>query len=409
MIGSSPIVQGTSQHSTAACAYCAKKLLPEQVKKCSKCMSAIYCQPECQRNDWSKHKTRCIPSQQTSHVDKNRSQSAEEVNKTRRLTALANLRAPPELPFLSLRELAQEDNELIRMSFNNFVTHIDSKKGKLPLGTCHLATPVFNHPLKTREFILEGCKHLDPQKSVVLVCGAQYYDGNYVEPLPELLAKCKRLILVDVDQSTLDQLKERLNSQKITIISQDLSCTNERLESFRREVEQHQYRHDEFYRHAARFVTELIADIEAMPPGIAGILAEGESADYVVSSLVASQLPAKINKYLFRVISACYKYDMEEFSGHAQIKDLEELLSQLNRVMVKKHLSDLFACAGQHGGVYFADTFKLNNTLVIHPDVQEDLRKTFSQRVHGKTGNWHWMEDLKRIYTVGAFLGYAKE
>lgn len=41
------------------CATCRKKDPARSYKKCSRCLTAYYCQPECQKADWLRHKPEC--------------------------------------------------------------------------------------------------------------------------------------------------------------------------------------------------------------------------------------------------------------------------------------------------------------------------------------------------------------
>lgn len=38
---------------------------PVALKRCSRCLQVCYCGPECQRQDWPRHKAYCIPAEQT--------------------------------------------------------------------------------------------------------------------------------------------------------------------------------------------------------------------------------------------------------------------------------------------------------------------------------------------------------
>ena len=41
------------------CTYCESELMVENAMKCSKCKRAVYCNRECQVNDWKEHKSKC--------------------------------------------------------------------------------------------------------------------------------------------------------------------------------------------------------------------------------------------------------------------------------------------------------------------------------------------------------------
>ena len=155
------------------CNSCKNDLSSDQIKKCNGCKSAIYCGFECQKADWKAHKIVCLAKPYT------------------------------------------EENRKIRAGFAAGNEHIEN----------------------TRKAILEGAGHLNPEKSIVVVCGAQCYEGGFVEPLPELLAKCKKLVLVDVDPVSLEELHRRLdNSPKVSTVVLDLSASLKNITNFRNET-----------------------------------------------------------------------------------------------------------------------------------------------------------------------------
>src|SRR5579863_10764135 len=151
------VTNNLSSISLPQCNFCHDSLTG-LINKCSRCQIAIYCGVDCQKKDWPSHKKEC---------------KEPAIDTTRPYT---------------------EENETIRKSFSIF----EITKTNLPKNLRHLKTEKYNHVFQTQQSILKGSGHLNPDTSVVVVCGAQFYGDKFVEPLPQLLEKCKKLILLDV-------------------------------------------------------------------------------------------------------------------------------------------------------------------------------------------------------------------
>ena len=48
----------------STCCTCSNQMLPDNVMRCSRCKKAAYCNRECQKKDWPRHKLQCTPSPQ---------------------------------------------------------------------------------------------------------------------------------------------------------------------------------------------------------------------------------------------------------------------------------------------------------------------------------------------------------
>lgn len=370
------------QPLSSPCSVCKKALKDAQVLKCSRCLSVIYCGQVCQKKDWKNHKPTCTlqqPNAATAAVSRRR--------------------------FLSLEDVNCFDNEGFRGSLSEYKRKIENNVALLPQ-FAHFKSPEYNHPEKTKEFILEGCAHLDPEKSVVVVCGAQGHENQFVEPLDIILHKCKRLILVDIDEITLSQLKAHLDSQKVTTMKMDLSFASKLLQSFMDEVGQNNWKPIEFYEKVVQFFTQLIEHVTRA--GISFPLEQDESIDFIISSLTASQLAMKVKLCVYLMIQERFHISAVDFIsglGNQKREVLQKLSLELNAVMIKRHVSQLFACAGKHGNVYLADVVMLDGMEepLISPDILLDLEQTFGQE-NWQERNWHWVQDPEHVYSIQAFL-----
>jgi MYND finger len=52
------------KQADSTCRTCSKEMLPQDVMRCSRCKKAAYCNRECQKKDWPRHKLQCAPSPQ---------------------------------------------------------------------------------------------------------------------------------------------------------------------------------------------------------------------------------------------------------------------------------------------------------------------------------------------------------
>jgi hypothetical protein len=60
-IGGTRVVIIGAENSVEQCSYCAKinNIKKQKLKVCGKCGQVKYCNKECQRSDWKKHKLEC--------------------------------------------------------------------------------------------------------------------------------------------------------------------------------------------------------------------------------------------------------------------------------------------------------------------------------------------------------------
>jgi hypothetical protein len=254
--------------------------------------------------------------------------------------------------------------------------------------------------------ILEGASHLNPDKSVVVVFGAQYYRNQFVEPLPELLQMCKRLVLVDIDPFTLKKLHEMLGkSEKVALVVQDVARAFQGLSAFQKKKEKASSR--EYLEAMFTFLEEVAADTQKRSAGLSGILAEGETADYVISSLVGTELGDNLKSIL---LSSYKKKFGSAFPVSELTPDREEKWRRCLEVLTIKHAEDLWSLSGQKGRVYCANTYALvvdkGQYKILREGAFASLSKLFEDRNHSRpilSRTWHWITSEKD-YLVMALL-----
>lgn len=314
-------------------------MTPAEAKRCQQCKVPIYCGAECQKKDWKTHKLVCIDS---------------------------NLTKPYTV-----------ENQKIRAGFSN--------------GNEHVA--------KTQELILKGAAHLNPEKSVVVVCGAQYYNGGFVEPLPQLLEKCKKLVLVDVDPTTLNELHTLLgNSPKVSKVALDLSASLKNIPNFRKETAEIT-NPDLYIDKIIEFLNNATLERAA---GLPGVLEEGETADYVISSLVSSQLAIRLKELLFSLYAEKFKSPIQfKLMTPAITNKLLPVFAKLSTQLPAKHAEDLAVWAGEKGRIYLSDTFTCSGNILLPKRVDE----LFAAAVKpGERLNWNYRVSFFEDYKVQAYI-----
>ncbi len=326
-----------SDPSLHQCNSCHTTLKEDLIKRCARCKTAIYCGRECQKKDWATHKVVCI----------------EPIDTTTPYTT---------------------ENEFIRRNFSTFETQV-LKKTHLPIGLAHLKNENYNHVLKTQRSILDGSSHLNSDTSVVVVCGAQFYDDKFVEPLPQLLEKCKKLILLDVDPVTLEKLHKMFgSSSKVSTVVLDLTCALKDLPAFNKASSKASPQ--EFISNILNFLEKVTEETEKRAEGLSGVLGETASADYVISSLVASQLSIRLKEALFTLFSKKFgSHISSAMTPQLEVK-ISKVLKQNIQTLTIKHAKDLCALAGKAGRVYFADSYKFDNTRLLSEKTLNDLTQS---------------------------------
>lgn len=194
--------------------------------------------------------------------------------------------------------------------YNEFAENYEGVKREL-----HSDTKAKMHVEQTRKTILAGADHLNKGQSVVVVFDPKFYgpDDEPVEPLDQLLKKCKQLVLVSSSQATLDKLKVKLgnNPKVVTHVSDWTGGITRNIARVGAEVELLQVKDAQ----EARFVCGVRDALDASKPKIEAdkLLAKigAEKVDYVVSSLVPFDAFTSCIDAMDFVYSKIFKYSSQ--------------------------------------------------------------------------------------------------
>lgn len=263
--------------------------------------------------------------------------------------------------------------------------------------------PRFAHLFNSRQLILGGATHLKPE-SVVVVCGAQFFGKDTVEPLKELQKRCKLLILVDFDEATLKALSEILDPKKLKVVKLDLTGgVAGELATFEAELIANRYptdqlmnRVNEFYCHIKdQFATRQIKADEILGK-------EAAHADYVVSSLVGSTLGSFVAANLASFMENKLKVNLRNVPMPLA-RQAESSRASMCNALVLKHMRDIVSWTAPAGHVYFADTVDTDTGITLITD--DTMTQVASYSKKDFKGNWAWIrQGTDVVYGVNAIL-----
>lgn len=204
--------------------------------------------------------------------------------------------------------------------------------------------------------------HIDNSRNLIMHAAAQFPSGKTVvvlgpgliEPLQKLLLNCGKLILIDNDPLSLAFIAKQLDSPKVETRTMDLSggfC--EAGEAFMEKMQKKESHEKGSSR--KNFYLELFQVYNAFRPESCPIDIQ---ADYVISSLVSSQLSVMVT----RLISSFAEKDLR--IGMGKIYEMDERNSvtheklglQLLHLMLERHINDLQSMTKPNGKIYFSDT-----------------------------------------------------
>lgn len=344
------------------CAGC--NHLFERVQNCSRCLAVQYCGRACQTAHWTQHKRVCKPAVQ---------------------------------PMLS--GIAAGTNFLLRQV-------LQTRSGQ-------------NHITQTRALIELGCAKLNIPESTIVVCGAQYLEGKvqFVEPLEKFL-NARKLILVDIDLNTLKELSKRIKalspSCNVSVVQKDLSGIGKGVEDFFKTISSEvNLRMEQYCQKVMQLLSKLYADFETKPSSLDGILPKGESADVVISSMVASQLS-------FHTLDGVYQHKINGMTFHQWLADPsncvkgnynhDAYLKLSNRTFLE-HIEDVFACAqgDSKGTVYFAESETIDGKAESPRELFDYAHTKWADEKAVIQKNWIW-EDRNHTFNVcGMLIGSVEE
>lgn len=367
------------------CYKCEKALNEDQIKKCSRCREAIYCGKECQNNDWKSHKVTC-QAKESQNQDVTKNKTDFEENKINQSTTTSKTETEGQR---LIKNHLNSECEGIRSDLTNF-----DKSYRILFNH-----PDYDHAFNTRKAILQTSTRLDPNESIVLVFGAQFFNGKFVEPLPELLNRCKKMILVDVDLNSLNELKALLNSPKVIIKQKDLTNSFDSLVEFEKSLSEKPTQ-AEFIEKSVKLVNKITKETINRAAGISEVLEKDEKADYVISSLVASQLAVNFKDLLFSLFENIFKVNLKQLLMKGSFKEIIQPFEEIYQATISKHTEDVSVCTKLKGKIYLADTMSVNDSSLGMQKLFETLISKASKDARFTQGQWMWVKHPSRIYKV---------
>lgn len=258
------------------------------------------------------------------------------------------------------------------------------------------------HIQNTRKQILDRAKDLDPKKSVIVVCGSQWYGkGETVEPLKELAKKwCKKLLLVDCCESTLSSLVSIIDQpDKVVTKTMDLGRGfQDELVKLTAVAQQFRIPPNSVLESLMDLWTEFryTSRIGSPKKPFKDVLgADNQSIDYVISSLVGSEL-ATGHRELNWMFQLLYKQNSRDvisvsFKKAPPLKAMyfSDIVQNTN-ALAWSHFNSICSWVSPKGSVYIADTtttVDIRTQLVsskLSPEVIGSI-KSFAKQVIYKT------------------------
>lgn len=367
------------------CYKCEKALNEDQIKKCSRCREAIYCGKECQGNNWKEHKVKCV-AKESQKTDVKKDKSDLEENKTSES--------------ITSSKIETEGQRLLKNHFNSECEAIRTVLANFDQSYRILFNhPSYDHPFNTRKAILQSSSHLDPNESIILIFGAQFFNGKFVEPLPELLGRCKKMILVDADINSLNQIKEILNSPKVVTKQKDLSNSFDSLIEFEKSLSEKPTQ-AEFIEKSVKLVNKVTKETLNRAAGISEVLEKDEKADYVISSLVGSQLAVIFKEVLCSFFENIFKVNLKQLLMKGKFKEIMLPFEEAHQAVISKHAEDLSSCTKFKGKIYLADTISVNNASLKMNKLFETILNKVSKDAKLFQGQWKWVKSPTCMYEV---------
>jgi len=302
------------------------------------------------------------------------------------LSSIPNLLAPPNLS--TLIHHRQRDNLELKIAREDLEIR--------EWHQLHCLGDYANHISNSRTLMERGARRL-PEHGRIVVLG-----GGLIEPWKQLYASCQELLLVDCDLATLQAVAAHLPREKVTSLQMDLSggvCAE--ADHFVENAFRQQYSPE-------KFLAEMHLFYNRASPKELDFNGIFNNADYVVSSLVASQLSINVIRYFDWAFNQLFTFSLESYLNSKNSAIIQESIKYRNRFMDKlfnKHIADLSHLARAEATVYFADTTSkpTEDLSIISSDSIAHLSQYFAIEEQQK---WLWYYQTRQSppYCVEAFL-----
>ncbi len=203
------------------------------------------------------------------------------------------------------------------------------------------------HIAKSRQLMLANAQHLKGEGTIVIL------GAGPLEPLRELIRRCSELILIDYDLTMPLEVTRQLDfyeQQKVTILNADLTG------GLCKQIDALFVRAYTNGLGVCQVHEEIIDLLNDFTPQK---LFARIDADYVISSLVASQLPAFCVEYTDEKLDELASlWQGSTFQIPTEQKEkYRKAFDRLAKALFKNHIEDIAALVKPSGKAYFGDTF----------------------------------------------------
>lgn len=265
------------------------------------------------------------------------------------------------------------------------------------------------HIYHTRRSILHGAAHLKGTETIVVLGPGE------IEPLKELLEKCHQLILIGFDGQYLNDKAKELNSKKVKVMIADFSgglC--EAAQALINKTEQNLSKDIMTARH--NFYKDFFDLYENFKHYDSCLKIQ---ADYVISSLVSSQLLSPLDGVIVEFAERVLGLFVDNLPRESEYGSRYRLLRvRLESSLLEKHMRDLQSWVKPRGRIFFSDTTVLRTMAptTSKPSLEVAIEKEFLSEIEHhfsiiEKRQWKWfcMPLSGTGYDIQAYLMTVKQ
>ena len=136
------------------------------------------------------------------------------------------------------------------------------------------------------------------------------------------------------------------------------------------------------------------------------VLEQGETADYVISSLVASQLAVRLKELFFSMYQE--KFGEPIVANPRFMGAILPIYAQMSSHMPAKHSFDLSKWVGKEGRMYLSDTMSAFGGMfpLVPANAQSFFNKIMKPAGGGEpvTRQWKYSVSAMEVYEVKSYL-----
>lgn len=305
--------------------------------------------------------------------------------------------------------LVERFNCNLRAGFSHFVTHVNSGlplKGNLQF----LRDPKYQHTTQTRKEVMKAAKHLNPKESIVVVCGPLPFDNEFVEPLREILPRCKKLYVLDYSQTNLDMTCKLLKSDKVVPKRIDLTRGAwEEWIKFRMGVVEHKMDYTLFTARLFSFfygTPVTLSMLPIKPQKVFGTSGKRLRADLVISSLVGVEMTNIIKRDVLDFITQHFQKPEGEQFDPTHMDQFYKAVEYYTDEMTTLHAADLCAWTKKETGrVYCAlDVARLTNGIPVHQVTDKAMNSVKGLGEVCSEASWTWVKAPDALFGIWAIV-----